>query len=415
MGKINLRSSRFPLIRPTIHYIIEHRHSRVESPAMPNLDIDSWELNSKTRKGDYTPPTIDAEYVDITGREDIDEDSVDLASEPEFPKDAARERDDSNKPAASLNLTFGPLRKIDPRGLNSKWQLVKALTPGLPLNEYDLPTYIYRADMLDHRIIQYSMLNQSPGESGEQSTTPSTIFPPAQAPGSNNNVPDPALQLEAQKMLDAAIVHLDYPEGFPTYQNRPFWQRLDFETENAHDAFVSYLELGAKRTMHDLIAYAADDVLEWFHTYYWQTRVKAFELYRTAFLNKQRVMRMLETEDSHFGQAEKLLKKLGPIFESFTSEELKEVGFAKLVDSFEKLAKVQRISAGLPANGVSSMSDEMKTVPTVQVISQQIVQNSPENREDQAEDLQILDGNTDLIEKAQEFIIEYQSEQDPAK
>lgn len=393
---------------------------------MPLLDASTWNLPGKT-----PPSTV------IEGEARVIPPSpVDLSTEPDFPGDSARDRAEDPIYVQGQNLRnwisklpYGPLRTLDPKKLNTKAQFFEQLTRSLPLSEFNLPNYIYRPDMLDHREFQEALLairdsqaqtqplaitndasaepdlftESSSPSSGRHTTSTITVPPETRVPGIDR----------IQSQLEAAIVSLDYSEGFPALANgRPFWQRLDTEEEAAYDAFISYLEMGGARKRKDLIAYPPDDVESWFHINYWVYRAKAFELYRVADANKLRLHRMLQTEDSHYKVAEKLFAKMAKAFEHFSEEQIIELGVEKAIGVMEKIVKVQRISVGLSANGGAIDPQDLKKSPTTVVITQQIVQNTGESAPIDEDAPDLLVDSPDAIEQAQELIIRVQQGQD---
>lgn len=375
---------------------------------MPLIDLSTFNIASDNRKAQ--PKTIDLDAMDITDRQDLDEDTLRLSEEPEFPADLARDREVSPIEALVHTLPYGPIRAIDPTRIHTKWRLFEQLTPTIPLNEYELPTYVYRPDMLDHRFIADTLLslrNGTPVGSQPSEEASATAITQPHSAAVAKTVQAGIQDIQAQ--LDAAMVPLHYYEGFPALETgTPFWSQLTYEPKDAFDAFISYLECGPTRTLQMLSAFPHEDVIDWFHTYYWGTRVRAFELFRVVNANKLKISRMLQTEDSHYMMADKLLNTVNSVLSTFDGDAIKEVGFEKLVGILEKLVKVQRISVGLNANGGSNDENAGKSAPTTNVLLQQIVANSPQKRQESVEEFNILDDNPDAIDLAQELIIKTQ-------
>lgn len=344
-------------------------------------------------ESDYSiqpPPVADSDGQDL----------MDFGyEEPKFQQDQARHREDQPVSTSVAIRRHGPLKGVDPKKVGSVWQLLEQLSPGLPLNEYSLPVYVYRPDMLDYAAIVRALT------SGEQTTgATTTSFPPAQHAG-----PGPSLT-DIQQSLEAAIVPLTYNEGFPVLPSgMPFWMQLEFEPKEAYDAFVSYLELGGARQLSALIAYNLEELREYFHTYYWGFRVKAFDLYKVAHHQKVKLQRMLSTEDTHFKLAEKLLKKVETYFEGKELDD-EDITPDKAVAMLEKLVKIQRVSVGLPANGESKEADgDKRKVTPVQILMQQISQNGAESRANTANEVDLLLEDPDAVDMAQELIIKMQN------
>ncbi len=402
---------------------------------MPEIDISSWNIASKRQKAD--PGIIEGIAEDVTNRPSIEEDVVDLTSEPEFPEDKARDRETLQAEASDglhryLNsLPFGPIRQLDSKRLHTKWSLFEQLNPTIPLNEFNLPNYYYRADMLDHHHIQHILLmheqahNPMVAKGVEFSSEEPDLFNDGSssydslASGSTTTAirvsPQTAVEglEDIQSQLEAAMVTLDYGEGFPALPNGvPFWRRLDTEPENAFDAFVGFIELGPTRKRVDLIAYPPEEVTAWYHMYAWAYRVKSFDLFRVVDANKRRLHRMLSTEDDHYNVAEKLMRQIAPLFEGAEfAEKLKALDPDKLIGVLEKVTKLQRVSVGLNANGGAIDASDLKKAPTTNVLVQQIVQNAPETAQKQEDMPDLLTESPDAVDLAQELIIRTQQGQ----
>lgn len=285
----------------------------------------------------------------------------------------------------------GPLKYIILENCTSTARLMEMLSRGIPLNQYSLPEYIYRVDMLDTS--HFTTLLQS---------TTTISFPPDKAQANALN--------DATAMLESAVMHFKYTEGFPSFENGiPFWQKLPFEPEEAYQAFVAYLELGGARQVHKLISYDIDIINEYFHTYYWNWRVVAFDLYRAVHHQRLKIQRMISTEDDHFRKAEKFFAKVTDWLEKadFSDEDFGMTP-EKAVGMMEKLVKIQRISVGLTATGESKENTAPRPETPVQVLVQTIGHTNVSTKGDDDEDLDDLYNNPDAIEHAQSMIIEMQ-------
>lgn len=380
---------------------------------MPEIRIDEWDVASQNQKRD--PGVIEGEARDITDQGTPEEESIDLSAEADFPEDRATLRED---PAAALHnfassLPFGPIRQLRASELSSKWRLFEQLTPTIPLNEFNLPNFYYRADMLDHQDIAQILISAHENYNGtvQGSTPATTIRDTPETPVDGHDGPQSPIQVrtlgQLQETLDAAMVSLEYHEGFPALPDgKPFWKQLDCEPTAAYDAFVFYLEAGSTRKRSDLIGYPTDDVNEWFHIYYWQYRAKAFELFKVVDHNKRRIERLINTEDSHYVAAERIFRTIadaikGPEFQ----EKLMALDPEKLVGVLDKVVKIQRISTGLNANGGAVDPADLKKAPQTNVIVQQIVQNGAETVQKSEESMDILMDNPDAVELAQSLIL----------
>ena len=288
------------------------------------------------------------------------------------------------------------LRGANIASINSTWQLVAQLTANIPLNEYNLPIYVYRPDMLDYGQIVRT-LQSTPTTTGPARSAVAEAYLPAAKMD--------VLELEAH--IDAAMLHLGYAEGFPTMPTgTPFWQQLDFEPRECYDMFIAYLELGGARQLSSMIGYPLELLQECFNLYYWSYRVKAFDLYRVAHHQKKKLQRMLKTEEDHFEVAERMLGKLRTYLDAAIIDE-ESVTPEKAVNMLEKLVKIQRISVGLPANGESKENNAPRSMTPVNVIMQQIAAGNGQTR-NEVPTVDLLMEDPDAVDLAQELIIKMQ-------
>lgn len=338
--------------------------------------------------------------------------------EPDFRQDPASHRDESLKDASTLalmerateettqsdiKLPFGPLRSLDIRRIKSTVDLIEQLTNDISLNEYNLPIYIYRPDMLDFQYITHGIaayLGWKDPSSGPPGTTTTSFSPAKHAVDEIEGI---------QSSIDAALVVLDYTEGFPTLPSgNMFWEKLDFEPQESYAMFLAYLEMGGVRKISGLISYPLEEVKLNFHLYYWGYRVKAYELYRAVHHQKVRIQRALMAEDDHYIIAGKMLQKVSVFLESLVLSE-ENLTPDKAVHILEKLVKIQRISAGLPANGESKENHAPRTPGSTSTIITQITAQQGTTQQQQDIDYDLLKEDPDAIDLAQKLIVSMQS------
>lgn len=358
---------------------------------MPQVNLDDFNLRP------HKPtPELELEAVDITPRSNqirsretdpIEEDSLTPTEEP-------------------VRLPYGPLRNLNPSFLSFKWQLIEQLTKGLPLNEFDLPLFVYRPDMLDHNSLRETLRavhnTSSAGLTDATGSTTTTIH--IHPIGRASDV------TQAQSMLDSATIPLTYYEGFPvTPSGLPFWEKLTYEPKEAYNAFIDYLEMGGARQLYLLVAYDLGELKDWFHSFYWGYRVRSFDLFKLANAQKIKLQRMLQTEDSHFMMAEKLIKGVMNHLNTDNNlqSKIEELDLDKLVAVLDKLVKVQRISVGLAANGGNDPDMKPRRDPSVSIVMQQITNDGSQRKAD-ADDFDLLQDDPESIELAQELIIKTQ-------
>lgn len=369
---------------------------------MPELDISSWDMDASKRKA----VADDVKAIAIIEGEVLRQE----IHEQEFVQDFARDREPTQAETSPMVafqhlVPAGPLRSLDLEGLNTKGDLIQQLTLALPLNEYNLPEYVYRADLLDFDFVAGGLKGHHAARVDIAATPTVTATTSILSP-----IPDARPKSDLPPMGDiqdhvaASIMRLQYEEGFPSLASgRAFWQQLPFEPDSAFASFVEYIELGADRAIHLLRFIQVEEAKELFKTYYWQYRVRALELFRIANAQKLRVQRMIHMEDSHYASSKDLLAKVTTALSSIDAEELKAVGFEKLIRAFDTLIKVQRVSAGLPAAG--PVQDDVPRAPTTNIIMQQIAQQDPRPNEVEDSDNEELLRDPDTLKAAQDLII----------
>ncbi len=249
---------------------------------------------------------------------------------------------------------------------SARGDLFRQLNLGLPLNQYNLPDFIYRVDMIPLNYGDY-----------------------------------PADQ--KVQFMNAAALEVTFEHGYPAlFESKPFWEKLPSEPEDAFNAFMIYLELPEK-TAHDnpvrmlpmiaeLTKIPLEDIVAYSHMYYWHWRGRAYDLFIIACHRKQRELRLMSVEGQHFKMAEKFLKRMETVIEAkfnqMESEEgaMDEIKLKDAVDSMQKLVQIQRISVGLSANGVTqfegpkhaSSGDLMQHIAAESGKQEESSQRSPE-------------------------------------
>ena len=278
---------------------------------------------------------------------------------------------------------------VAPRAVSAfsgRLQFLEKLTAELPTNEFGLPLGIYRLDLIPNEPTREELRN--------------------------------------------AFVPLTYNEGFPAFADgRPLWSHLPFEPAEAFQAFDGYLRLplytgSGSRSLFDLTANANDlgipnniiepEALQHFYFgYFWDYRVKAYDMWSTASRRKAQEIRAVETLDSHYFKSRALMKRLMQYLED--EEEFWDLMTPKVaIDFYNKLVATQRISAGLNTTGGNgsrgSNSDESNEGASVEILFRNLAQQNADAREgitiDQSnEALQQALDDPQTAEMAQELII----------
>lgn len=280
-------------------------------------------------------------------------------------------------------IPYGPLRKLNADRIKDRTSLMEQLNTTIQLTDTDLPSLYYRADLLDWR--EFKVLEDP------------------------EVTPDQTKALLSS--LEAASVELKHHEGYPTLLNgQPFWMQMDHEPREAHDAFLTYQTIGGARQLTELEGIAPFAVLiDWFHTYLWGFRVKAFDMFRVVRHQKIKLLRALNIEDDHFLVAEKLFNRIKA---HIGSEEFKieDLSADKLVKVLAEVVKMQRISAGLEMNS-GNLSKEIlpPKVQSVEMIMRQIAGQQDSEQMSEEDSYDLLSESPEHVAAAQELIIRINS------
>lgn len=264
------------------------------------------------------------------------------------------------------------LRGLDVSKVETRTDFIRELSRTLPLNEYNLPIYIYNPAFLDVGLLL-----------GTQRVD--------------------AKQLLGD-MLTNSITYVQYDHGFPTLKDDlPIWSQLPWETRVAFEAFLQFLELEGARGIHKIPNITPDLLKEWFHENIWNYRAKAYDAYLTAHHTRLREKRIFSVQDDHFKKSQKLLEKVTIALEAKTSDHMESMDFDKLVTAFGRLAKVQQdsLQIGMPKDGVPQVGS------SVEVIMRKAAEGQGQIRkiDNDTVDMEALLSDPTALDAAQELII----------
>jgi hypothetical protein len=297
------------------------------------------------------------------------------------------------------SIVAGPLRNIQYSQVKDRTTLIEQLNKSIPRNEYNLPLYLYRADMLDYTLFQTLPSSEDAGF--------------------------------LQELLSSATVNISYTQGFPSFLNAlPIWAKLDWEPETAYIAFTEYLEQQGVRSLHKMhgssthlstVRASPKDLYDQFTQFYWGVRARAFDLYQAAHAQRARIDRVMSTQDNHYELSSNLLKKVVSRINSLEEDDWLEVGPKEAIDMVDKLTKIQRISVGLPATGplpskeqapaVQSTEQQMLRLANSELSAEQIEQQlldqaaAAANDAASSEEIDLLRDRPDLVDEAQGLIL----------
>jgi len=268
-------------------------------------------------------------------------------------------------------IPFG-LRSTKISDITTRADLIRELTKQIPENEFGLPQYYYRPDMLDKDMILGSMERRE------------TTF--------------------VDEILQSAVVRVSYSQGFPTLDDMtPVWGQMPWESKEAYDGFTVYLELGGIRSLDKVNHLALDLLAQWFHTNYWFSRAKSYDLYRSAHHSRLREQRIMTLNDTHWIEGEKILRRLTKAIGEKTDDELKQLDVDKLISSLEKVSKIQRAAVGLSSTGGREDSAGNK-VTSVEIAMRNVSSNDAKPLEDDEFDISLL-SDPEVLKEAQALIV----------
>lgn len=284
-------------------------------------------------------------------------------------------------------------------------EALRLLTKEIPLNDFGLPTGIYRTDLLPFHDyipnthqpevpeVNTSVLRASIGTDIEGGVIEDALEDAVDLSYPSTGLAmEPYIEPEAvyriagfpAEQLHSAFVQLQYDEGFPAFDNGlPFWGRMDFEPSDAFIAFNSYLQMNrgkrstpgedmgdeydgieatGSRSMALLAAGLATSDAEiplmiqrlqdYYHMYYWGLRAHSYDLCRVAQHRAQQELRSLETLDDHYTLARRLRHKL-EIYMADEDEFWDLMSPKTAIDLLKTTTGLERVSAGMPAGGPS--------------------------------------------------------------
>jgi hypothetical protein len=345
------------------------------------LKTDSHSTNGSPSQQSHSQQStahdaLDGEIVTPTGAHDPINSLVPLHGDILPPTEQPK----SNIPAS--------LTGIDLTKTMTRAELIFALQNNIPRNEYNLPRYLYRTDLLDPGIFHLTEQEQQEIDNGENDK----------------------YQI-MQASLDAAVLELTYQEGFPAFRatGAAIWSKLDFESPEDHDLFESYRSLPGARQLELLPAQHKKRTIVLFHTNYWAVRTLASDAFASVHMRRMREQRILKTDDAHFLMSERLITKLKDVESGVNWDVLKE-NPQEFVQTLERVAKLQRQSLGLvSANGSGGKAPEgVESVQSAMRRSlEQPVQSEATSAPEAADILKLL-GDDKLAGMAQEVILRVQ-------
>jgi hypothetical protein len=301
------------------------------------------------------------------------------------------------KQELQINLPL-PLRKFDVEKVESRQELFAKLLPTIPLNEYHLPKYVYRPDVLDHRSLQQAVR-------AERSAALLTNGLP-QAATQTAVAPESEIVVTAQELLDSAITPLEYYHGYPTFQDgTAFWEKFACETTESYSAFTLYLEQVGARSLDSIAkqtGWPKGALTEWYHLHFWAFRARAWDMFQAAHADRVRIQRIMRSNDTHFLEGERLFNALSDALKTKTAEDFGNMEIPDLIANLEKVQRIQRT-----ALGIAQTKDGLQPqAVNVEVQMRKIAaQNGEQQQSSEEDDMALLLQDADTLNAAQELIV----------
>lgn len=287
--------------------------------------------------------------------------------------------------------------------ISERARVMRELCENIPDNEYGLPTYLYRADLIP--------------------------------PGFDTLPPK-----DQNDYIDSATIELDYTQGFPTLPDgEPFWGALPGEHPDAHRAFIHYLDMPREasydnsgqaglatpvRQLHLLkhtTGKSTADLMGWCIMFYWPQRARAYDMFVMASHNKQKEYRLQEAENTHYNIATKFIDYAQTFLDSvFLNPDKYELSPNEAIGLLVKMIQVQRLSLGVSPFGTHQGKGigDQRALPqgaSVEIILRQLAQNAGmTNTGNKGSDVtkQLFD-DPEALEAAQDLIIKLNGMKNP--
>lgn len=219
--------------------------------------------------------------------------------------------------------------------------------------------------------------------------------------------------IDPEKPSEEALEVLDYSEGYPSISKTgsPFWDRLQTEPPKFYKYFSQFLYLGISRNLKDLETTLAPDgapsillLRGLSNLYHWQQRAQFYDKFSNAVRDLSRIQLSRDIEDKHLQTANELFEKCQIWLQGKFEAKDGEAGLQErtVIDIFKMAISLQRISAGLPANGPKDHKDSGRVHDnsTSNTLIQNFIQNNGDGTTVVQLDKALQDPDTaDLIQR----------------
>lgn len=324
---------------------------------------------------DEFEPPIEGEFHHVDNA-DADADDDELAH---AMRELTQEEIDDQVHQQARDVQSSYSRVILPQNA-TKASAVSVLSRQIPLNEFQLPAFFYRSDLLPHDLSQLT-----------------------------------------QEEADVCLVELSYADGYPTYNNgHTFWQQLPHESFNDFILFQRYCDQADTIGLRQIHLLAHENnvsmakIQELYEEYYWKFRARAFDLFQVAADRKLRERRSRRLEDNHYQIADTLLSELKHKLEN--PEIFNNLSGKELLECLRLLINIQRVSSGLAQNGNAGATPYN---PEAAMDGRQLMEELTKNNSSQDVGLGLGGGLADLLKdpnfalEAQKIVLRVRHQNDP--
>ena len=266
----------------------------------------------------------------------------------------------------------------------------RKLNKSIPLNTSGLPEYTFRTDLIPVNLYDNEAYND----------------------------------VDRMRILDGAALRWEYFDGYPTFENgTAVWHKMDFEPSEAYQAFQQYLDFVQDESgMFELATRSFESIALntgipltrlrlYAHTYFWEHRGRAFDFYKAAEQIRRQHKRRNFVQDDEYGRFSAWMSaaeaRMAAIFDD--EDLLEEMKPSEVFKMYTELAKMRRVSAGLPANGPAEQVIVEETMEVTMAKVTAAAGQSSNKGEDDAIDTQTLLDDPDNLQAIQEMVLRQQS------
>lgn len=237
-----------------------------------------------------------------------------FSAEDVVPQEATQDEIDEQVHQLARMQNLGLQRILLPENA-TRATAIAQISQNIPQNEYGLPIYFYRSDMLPHDL---SSLTQDD--------------------------------------VDAAAVDLSYHEGYPTFGNgKIFWYQLPHEPMSEFFIFQKYLDQAESIGLRQLQLLSMeqnigmDRIFDLSREYYWHERARAYDIFQIAADRKRREIASRKVQTKHQDAAAQVLAQILRKFED--PDYINSLSPENAINALALLSKMERVSVGLASNG----------------------------------------------------------------